>query len=70
MRLGEPDWLGFLPRRIEPCVRFSRTGPPTFFTIGIARPRVHRRLGRGATIVPLRLTSPRRLGLAADARQP
>ena len=25
MRLSEPDWLGFLPPPIDPCMRFSRT---------------------------------------------
>src|SRR3954467_2315130 len=33
-------------------------GSPTFFTAGIQRPVRHRRLGRGAAMVPLRLTSP------------
>ena len=37
-------------------------GSPTFFTVGIQRPGRHGRLGRGATMVPLRLISPRRFG--------
>ncbi len=33
-------------------------GSPTFFTVGIQRPARHGRLGRGATMVPLRLIRP------------
>jgi hypothetical protein len=45
-------------------------GSPTFFTVGIQRPGRHGRLGRGATMIPLRLTRPMRLGLATNRCQP
>ena len=45
-------------------------GSPTFFTVGIQRPGRQGRLGRGATMVPLRLISPMRFGLAASVCQP
>jgi hypothetical protein len=37
-------------------------GSPTFFTAGIQRPGRRDRVGRGATIVPLRLIRPMRFG--------
>ena len=60
---GVADWPGFLPPPTSNrACDFPAHGSPTFFTGGIQRPGRHGRLGRGATMVPLRLISPRRSG--------
>src|SRR5512144_2472796 len=50
-----------MPRAHRACGSLAH-GSPTFFTVGIQRPGRHGRLGRGATMVPLRLISPSRSG--------
>src|SRR5215212_11600328 len=69
---GVADWSGFLPPPTSNRACGSPAhGSPTFFAGGIQRPGRHGLLGRGATMVPLRLISPRRSGdWWATARQP
>ena len=50
------------PHRIDPCMRFSAHGSPTFFTASIQRARCRGRKARGGTTIPLRSISPRRSG--------
>src|SRR3954451_1024957 len=57
-RAAWPTDAGFLaPPSIRACGSHAH-GSPTFFTVGIQRPVRHGRLARGATMIPLRSTSP------------
>ncbi len=53
-----PTAAGLLPPPIEPCMRFSRTRLTDVLHRRHSAPWRHGRLGRGATMVPLRLIRP------------